>query len=471
MAEPRLARAALALAAAALLAACAAPQLAPPTVELPEMNAQAPADLDRWWLLFGDAQLTALIDEALAANHDLRGAIARIDEARASLLLARAALYPSLDLAAAANRNRVSNANARQLPPPLATTTYSTGLQASYEVDVWGRLAAGREASASTLLATRYAAETVRVSLAAQVATTYFTLRTLDADLRLTRATVQTRDDNVQLLKKRRDAGLASDFEYRLAEAERATVATAIPPLQRAIAQNEAALAALAGRSAKAVFAPTVARAAVDIDSAAPQVPAGLPSDLLARRPDIRQAEAQLASADARIAEARAQYYPRLSLTASLGGESAELADLLTSPARVWSIAAGLLQPIIGLKSIEAQVDSATARREQAVIGYQQVVQSAFRDAHDALAAHRSALDAYAAQRERQDKLSGAMKLAELRHANGYSSYLEVLDAQRNLLDAERAQLNALRDRQTALVDLYKALGGGWSEPALVTGR
>ncbi len=461
----RTAHSALAVVSAALLAACAAPPLAPPQVELPAMTATAPANLDRWWVLFDDPQLSALIDEALVANHDLRAAVARIEEARASLQLARAALYPSLDGQAGVNRNRVSNANTRQLPPPLATTTYSAGMQASYEVDVWDRLASGRDAAASTLMATRYAAETVRIALAAQVATTYFTLRTLDADLRLTRATVQTREENVRLLKKRRDAGLASDFEYKIAEAERATVATAIAPLERAIAVNEAALATLAGRSAKAVFTPDVARASMAIDARTPEVPAGLPSDLLARRPDIRQAEAQLAATEARIAEARALYYPRLTLTASLGGESAELADLLTSPARVWSIAGGLLQPLIGLNQIRSQVDAATARRQQAVIGYQQAVQSAFRDAHDALVAHRSARDAYASQRERHDKLRDAMKLAELRHANGYSSYLEVLDAQRNLLDAERAQLNALRDRQVALVDLYKALGGGWSPP------
>ncbi len=471
MIRPVLMRPTITFAAAAMLAACAAPPLAPPQVELPEMTAAAPASLDRWWMLFGDGQLNGLIDEALAANHDLRAAVARIEEARASLQLARAALYPSLDAQAGINHNRVSNANTRQLPPPLTTTTHSAGLQASYEVDVWGRLAAGRDAASATLLSTRYAAETVRIALAAQVATTYFTLRTLDGDLRLTRATLQTRADNVQLLKKRRDAGLASDFEFKLAEAERATVATGIPTLERAIAENEAALAALAGRSAKAVFTPNVARAATAIDTAAPEVPAGLPSDLLARRPDIRQAEAQLAAADGRIAEARALYYPRLTLSASLGGESAELADLLTSPARVWSIAGGLLQPLIGLNQIRSQVDAATARREQAVIGYQQVVQSAFRDVHDALVAHRSARDVFTAQRERQNKLSEAMKLAELRHANGYSSYLEVLDAQRNLLDAERAQLNALRDRQVALVSLYKALGGGWSMPAQAANR
>jgi multidrug efflux system outer membrane protein len=195
-------------------------------------------------------------------------------------------------------------------------------------------------------------------------------------------------------------------------------------------------------------------------------VPDGLPSDLLARRPDIRQAETQLAAADARIAEARAQFYPALTLTARYGAESAALSDLLTSPARVWSIGAGLLQPILGINTIRAQVDAATARREHTALGYVQAVQSAFRDVHDALAAHRSARDAFVAQDERRARVAAALRLAELRQKNGYSSYLDVLDAQRNLLDAERARLAALRDRQVAIVDLFKALGGGWDPAA-----
>jgi len=192
-------------------------------------------------------------------------------------------------------------------------------------------------------------------------------------------------------------------------------------------------------------------------------VPSGLPSDLLERRPDIRQAEASLMATRAQTAEAHAQYFPSVVLTGSLGQQSADLSDLFTAPARIWSVAGSLLQPIIGLKRIEAEVDAATARSEQAALFYQQSVVDALRDVHDALIAHSSARAAFVAQTDRRDKQADVLRLAELRYRNGYSSYLEVLDAQRNLFDAERARLLALRERQSAVVDLYRALGGGWT--------
>ena len=195
-------------------------------------------------------------------------------------------------------------------------------MQASYEVDLWGRLASGRTAAEAELLATRYSAETVRTALAAQVASTYFTLRAFDAELQITRDSLGTRAENVKLQKQRFDAGLVGEYEVRLSEAERSSVAAVIPALERAIAQTEAALAVLAGRSARDVYTPKVARGA-DLATAAvgPEVPPGLPADLLARRPDIRQAEANLVAASARIDEARAQYFPSLVLTGSFGGK------------------------------------------------------------------------------------------------------------------------------------------------------
>jgi multidrug efflux system outer membrane protein len=184
---------------------------------------------------------------------------------------------------------------------------------------------------------------------------------------------------------------------------------------------------------------------------------------LLERRPDIRQAEAILLSTRAQTEEARAQYFPSLTLTGSLGRESADLSDLFTAPARVWAIAGSLLQPIIGIQRIDAQVDAATARSEQAALIYQQSVVDALRDVHDALVAHSSARASFEAQDDRRRKQADVLRLAELRYKNGYSSYLEVLDAQRNLFDADRARLLALRNQQSAIVDLYRALGGGWA--------
>ncbi len=448
-----------------VLAACASTtDTRLPAVDLPAPSATHVAGIERWWLQFDDPQLTALIEEALAANLDLRLAVSRIDEARANLRLARSTLYPALDADFGAARSRRSQSTDFAFPGPQISTTYSGGVQAAYEVDLWGRLAAGRDAAQAQLLATRYSAETVRTALAAQVASTYFALRGFDAELQITRDTLGTRSENVKLQKQRFDAGLVGEYELRLSEAERSSVVALIPALQRAIAQTESALAVLGGRSARAVYTPMITRGN-DLATTAlgPEVPPGLPADLLARRPDIRQAEASLVAADAGITEARAQYFPSLILTGRYGGESSDLSDLFSAPARIWSIAGSLLQPIIAAGRIGAQVDAATARRNQAEIGYVQSVQAAFRDAHDALIAHSSARDAFVAQDERRTQLIDALRLSDLRYKSGYSSFIDVLDNQRNLLDAERARVNALRDRQTALVDLYKALGGGWS--------
>ncbi|MBA2411276.1 MAG: efflux transporter outer membrane subunit [Burkholderiaceae bacterium] len=457
-----------AVAATLALAACASTDTRLPALDLPAPTSTHVAGVERWWTQFNDPQLTTLIEEALAANLDLRLAIVRIDEARASLRLARSSLYPSLDADFGASRARRSQSTDFAFPGPQISNAFSGGLRAAYEVDLWGRLASGRSAAQAELLATRYSAETVRTALAAQVASTYFSLRALDAELQIARDTLGTRSENIKLQKQRFDAGLVGEYELRLSEAERSAVAAVIPALERAIAQSEAALAVLAGRSAREVYTPMVARGK-DLATIATtseielEVPPGLPADLLARRPDIRQAEANLTAASARIDEARAQYFPSLILTGRFGGESSDLSDLFSAPARMWSIAGNLLQPIIGAARIGAQVDAATARRNQAEIGYVQSVQAAFRDAHDALVAHRSARDVFVAQDERRSQLTDALRLSDLRYKSGYSSFIDVLDNQRNLLDAQRARVNALRDRQTALVDLYKALGGGWS--------
>jgi multidrug efflux system outer membrane protein len=268
----------------------------------------------------------------------------------------------------------------------------------------------------------------------------------------------------VRLQSRRAEVGESSKFDLAQAEAERASVAANIPPLQRAVAETQSALAVLVGRNARAVFTPQITRGApLEQFTTAPEVPPGLPSDLLARRPDVQRAEAVMSSTEAGIVAARAQYFPRLLLTASYGSESAELSDLFSGPAVIWSIAGGLLQPILDAERIGADVDAATARNRQGQIAYVRSVQNAFRETHDALVAHRSARDSFVAQDERRARLAESLRLADLRYKNGYSGQLEVLDAQRGLLEAERDRIIALRNRQTALVDLYRALGGGWS--------
>jgi multidrug efflux system outer membrane protein len=454
----------LAAALAVALTACATAERGAPAVDLPATTAPPVAGIDRWWTQFNDPQLIALIEETLAANLDLRIAIARIEEARANLQLARSFQFPTVDADLSASRSRRSDAVEPRFPGPLITNHYAAGLNVSYEVDFWGRLAAGSRAAQASLLSTAYGAEVVRTVLAAQVANAYFQLLGFDAELKLSRDTLATRVESVRLQKDRYDAGLIGDYELRLADAERATVAASVPPLERAVAQTEAALAVLAGRSARGVFTPVVARTDQTIvNDAGPAIPEGLPSDILARRPDIRQAEADLAAANARITEARAQYFPALSLTARLGSESSDLSDLFSGPALIWSVAGSVFQPIFGAGRITSQVEAATSRREQAEYAYVRAVQGAFRDAHDALVAHRSARESYLAQEDRRAQFAEALRLSELRNRAGYVSYLEVLDNQRNLLEAERQRILALRARQSALVDVYKALGGGWS--------
>jgi len=460
----RTSRTLVALALAAALAACATTETRVPPVDLPPTTAAAVPGIDRWWTQFNDPRLTALIDEALAANLDLRIAVARIDEARASLRLARSYQLPTVNAYLDAARSQRSDATEPRFPGPLITNNYGAGLSVAYEVDLWGRLSANTTAAQATLLGTRYSAEVVRTVLAAQVASTYFQLLSLDAQLQLSRDTLATRIESVNLQKQRFDAGLIGDFDVRQAEAERATVAASIPPLQRAVAQTEAALAALAGRSARAVFTPEVARSVeLKVDEGGPAVPEGLPSDLLARRPDVQRAEANLVATNARITEARAQYFPAVALTARFGSESSDLSDLFSGPGVVWTIAGSLLQPVFNAGRIESQVEAATSQRDQAELDYVRTVQSAFRDAHDALVAHRTARESYVAQEDRRAQYAEALRLADLRYKAGYTSYIEVLDNQRSLLDAERARLVALRARQAALVDVYKALGGGWS--------
>ena len=455
----------LACALAAALAGCATTTpTAPPAVELPPATANDPR-LERWWVTFDDPALTALVDEALANNLDLQAAMARIDIARAQVTLARAPLYPTLDVGVNAGRARVSRVGPTPIPSGFPDTgnDYRIGLNASYELDLWGKYRAASRAAQNDVLASEYARETVRTVVAAEVAQTYFALQAADAQLRLLRDTLTLRDETVRLQIDRAQAGVIGEYDLAQAKAERAAVASDIAITERAIAQNESALALLTGRSPRDVYTPTVARS---LTPAAllevPTVPANLPSDMLERRPDIRQVEKSLAAASLRIDRARADYFPSVALTGALGTESTALSNLFSGPALFWSIGAGLLQPLLNLNTIDANVQAATARREELVVNYRQTVQAAFKDVHDALAANRTTRDALAAQAERSQNLQQAYDLSDVRYRAGYSPYLEVLDAQRQLLQAQTLQILAARDVRFALVDLAKALGGGW---------
>lgn len=458
------ARRLLALLMTVTLAACSSTPPAPPPVDTPAGNADVRIS-PRWWSAFDDPALDALVEEALSANLDLALATARVDEARAQLGFARSFLFPEISLGAGGGRQQISGTAG---PPPQpgnasAYNSFGVGLNAAYEVDLWGRVSNLRNAAGQSLAASEFDRDAIRLTIAAEVARAYFSLVSADAELAVLTHTLATRDEAVQLQRERYDAGLSSEFELRSAEAERATVVADIAAATRVQKTIAAALATLLGRSPSAVYVPAIERSKVERAAATvPSVPSGLPSDLLAQRPDIRRQEAQLAAAQYRVDAARAQFFPSIVLTGAYGSESAALGSLFSGPAAVWALAAGLTQPIFAGGRIVAQVDEAKARREQATVVYLQTVQTAFREAHDAFVAYGTARDGFAAQTERRDRLAEALALAQLRYQSGYSPYLEVLDAQRGLLRAETDRIVAARSLRSAIIDINKSLGGGW---------
>ncbi len=457
-----------ALIVAGALTGCAVTQPAPPELDLPAPTASAEqnAMLEHWWLAFSDPVLTALIDEAIANNLDLKATLARIELARSQVLLAQSSLYPSVNVRAGAARSRESQSTAftAGFPPIGPSNDYIVGLDMSYELDLWGKYRSGALAAGNDLAASRYYRETIRITVAADVADAYFRLRAADALLVVFEETRKTRTDTVGLQRDRFDAGIIGEYDLRQAEAELAAVIADIARARQAIGLTEGALATLTGRSPREVFTPEIARgASIEAATGVPQLPSGLPSGLVTRRPDIRRSEAELAASDLRIQQARADYFPDLTLTGALGTESAAFSSLFSSPATFWRFGLALVQPILNLKSTEGNVTAATARRDAVTVQYQQTVQNAFREVHDALVTNTSAQEVLAAETRRRDLLIQAVEVANLRYEAGRTSYLEVLDAQRTLLAAETLRIQAARDARISIVDFAKALGGGWT--------
>ena len=446
------------------LAGCTTTPTAPPKLDLPPTVDNAP-QLTRWWTAFGDPTLDKLVDEALANNLDVRAAMARVESARAQVTLSQADLFPTVDLSFDANRTKSTTRGTNPLPPGFSpyANDIKLGLQASYEVDLWNKFRTATRAAQNDLVASQYARETVRTVVAADTARFYFNLLAADAQLAVLEDTLKTRDQSVALQTDRYQAGIIGEYDLGTAQAERASVAADVATARRSVAEFESALAVLLGRSPREVFTPELSRdVAASWAKSIPTIPSGIPSDILARRPDIRQAEAQLTAANMRIDVARADYFPSVSLTGLLGTEAGALKNLFSGGALVWSIGAAIAQPIIGFKAIEANVEAKTAARNELLVGYTKTVQGAFHDAHDALSANETTRAALAAQSERKDRLAQVLDLSDLRYRSGYSPYLEVLDAQRQLLQAQTLQIVAARNVRLAVVDLAKALGGGW---------
>lgn len=458
------------------LSACIslAPSYERPPIELPAEWASAEgrsaADIGaQWWKIYADTQLDTLIDEALAHNANLALAVARVDEARALLGLARADQYPTV--LAELDRSRTS-ASLRTANPPAAgtpreTDSYRGGVSVAYELDLWARLRDASTAARAELLATEAARETVRIALAADVAQAYFALRALDEQLVATQRSVTTRAESLVLQKLRFEVGVISEFEYRQLEAEVLAAQAQLPVIERRRTQQENALAVLLGKNPRAIYEGKVVELTARASEASDEppalvVPAGLPSQLLLRRPDLLEAEQRLIAANARIGVARAAYFPSISLTGFFGSESALLNDLFTGPAGTWRAAAALTQPIWGAGRVGSLVDAASARQRQALAQYQQAIQNAFRDVRDALVAQTKTRAQFEAENQRAATLREALRLAKLRYENGVANQLDVLDTERSLLAAQLNRSDALRAQRAAIADLFKTLGGSW---------
>lgn len=453
----------LAALAAVLLGACAVgPDYTRPDVDLPKDLGVAQAAMpapERWWVLFMDPVLDNLVDEALAHNRDLRAAAERIEQSRAQAGIARSDMWPDAGIDLERSRSRLSERSSQPIPSDAVQfNTYRAVLRASWELDFWGKYRRATEAARAELAASEAGREAIRASLVAELARGYFALRAFDRRLEAVSRTLLGRKKTLELQQLRFDAGLVSELELRQVESEMRNAAALIPPLRQAIVRQEGALALLLGRSPRAVYQAAVVRAATPALPAV-QVPAGLPSDLLLRRPDLREAEARLQAANARIGVARAAYFPSISLTGYLGGESQTLGDIFSGSARTWNVAGGLLQPLFASGAIRGGVDLANARAREAAESYQRAIANAFREVRDAIHAQVNARDAYDAQHAREAALARTAELARLRYDNGAVSLFEVLEAERQLILARLDAIDAERERRNAIVDLYLALG------------
>lgn len=437
------------------------PALALPAQSQPPANPQA---LQSWWTLFKDPVLDALMAEATAHSQDLKLAAARVAEAQATLDQNQGNFLPTVDLNASASRRRASeNSNSFSPAAGAYANDRQLGLTASYELDFWGRYARADDVARARLLAQSAGQATVRQTLWANVAQAYFNLRALDAQVELAQQTLTTRQDNLHLQGQRLKVGSISELDLRQAEAEAAGVQASLRQLQQARATTESALSLLLGRNPAAIAKPDVARgASVATLAAEAQLPAALPSDVLNQRPDLVGAEQALIAANADVAQARTAYFPRLSLTATVGQQSRDLSDLLKPASLFWNMLGNLTQPVFRAGAIDALVAAANAREQQALAQYTQAVQAAFRDVHDALNSATASADVARVTAERIAALRASARLANLRYRSGYSSYLEVLNSQRDLAQAESQLVEARKGQLIAQVALYKALGGGW---------
>ena len=451
------------------LAGCAVgPDYVKPSIDAPPAwridYAQA-ADVanTRWWLQFGDPVLTSLIDSALKENRDLVVAAARVDGFLGALVTTRSQFYPQASYSLDASRNRASAVGASPLPAGADPyySLYNGALGASWQIDLFGRVRRQAETAQAQVYATEQGRRGVVLSVVTSMATSYIGLRMLDRQLEIARMTADNHAATQRIFELRHRGGVVSKHELAQVQSQYQQALAAIPQLELQIAAQENLIALLQGRN------PYPIPRGQPIDRLAiPAIPGDLPASLLERRPDILQAEQNLIAANANIGAAKALYYPQFNLTGMLGSVSAAFGDFLTGPATAWTIAAGVAGPLFTAGSIAGQVQSAQARKDEALAVYQQTVFGAFRETNDALVGAARKREEAAAQAQRVASLREYARLSRLRFNSGYAGYTDTLFAENELFTAELAAVRTSADQYTQVVNVYKAFGGGWVDLA-----
>jgi outer membrane protein, multidrug efflux system len=423
----------------------------------------------RWWEMFHDEDLNRLETAAAEANQELKAAIARFDEARATTDVTKSGLFPHIDLSPSATRQRVSrnrplNGGPGAVSPSLSYNDFIVPLDLSYEVDLWGHVRREVEAARAEELANADDLQTARLSIEAEVATDYFTLRALDAETALLRSDIDVFSKSLDLTQNRRTGGVASDLDVAQAETVLKTTQAELPAAELQRAQFEHALAVLTGAAVSGFTVPKR-----PLTTAPPIVPPGLPSELLERRPDISAAERRMAAANANIGVAKAAFFPTIELNGMAGFESINAGSLFHWSSRLWSLGPSLTMPIFDAGQNNANLKLARATYDEMVADYRQTVLTAFGEVEDNLAAQNLLAAEYDAQLSALEAARKQLDIADHRYRAGLTTFLDVATAENTALDVERTAVQLRGQQLVSAVALVKALGGGWQDPALAT--
>lgn len=432
---------------------------AKPSLQIPGAwrSASGPAShVDKaWWRSFHDSALNGYVDQALRFNSDVLIARERVNEYQARVYGAEGSLFPSLDAGVSGTRARAQSA-ATGLP--IYSTLYKGSLTASYDVDIWGVNRSTADAARASLAAQKAAAAAADLTVASSVASGYITLLSLDDQLNVTQSTLQAREEALKLAQRQFETGYSSRLELMQSDSEVRATRAQIPPLRHQINQQENALSLLLGAN------PSGVARTQGLDALTPlTLPSTLPSTLLNRRPDIAQAEQQLIAADATLASARASLLPSLNLTATGSIQDRTLPGLLDNPLQLWSVGGSILAPLLNRQALNAQVDVTASQRNQALYTYEKTVRNAFKEVNDSLDAITRVQEQLTALQGQAEVAQETLRIAQNRYRNGYSSYIDELDARRTLFSAQLSVVQAKSNLLLAQIDLYKALGGGWN--------